>query len=417
VLQTAPSPVQQTLTRATVEELARLRGEPDWLRELRLAAFAAYQAAPLPTQQTEGWRRTSLRGLRLDGHTVLSPPPTEVGGAQPPARVLDLAEASRDPALAERLRAHLGRLVPVDFDTFTALHYAFMNQGVVVHVPRGAVLDEPIWLTHAVDEPGLAAFSHTLLFVDDEADVAVVDEYVSAERGGAPLASVVVEQVLGRNAQVRYVHLQRWATELWSFSAQRARLAADAHLRTLNVALGARMARNTVQVVLDGKAAQADLLGVAALDGRQHVDFQTLQDHYGDATRSDLFIHDALRGQSSANFTGLIRINKSAHQTESAQEQKNILLSDRARADSDPKLEILNNDVVRCTHGAAVGPVDEEMVFYLESRGLTRPDAEKLIVEGFFRSVLEKLKRPALEAAVWAATERQLAAAPAPVGA
>src|SRR5205823_9464505 len=125
------------------------------------------------------------------------------------------------------------------------------------------------------------------------------------------------------------------------------------------------------------------------------------QDHHGDATRSDLVIHDALRDRASANFTGLIRINKSARQTESSQEQKNILLSDRAKADSDPKLEILNNDVIRCTHGAAVGPVDQEMIFYLQSRGLDWQEAEQLVVEGFFQSVLDKVAHSDVQAFVW----------------
>src|SRR5207248_9855758 len=147
-----------------------------------------------------------------------------------------------------------------------------------------------------------------------------------------------------------------------------------------------------VEVVLAGRGSQADLLGVACIGDRQHADFETLQDHSGDATRSDLVIHNALRDRSSANFTGLIRINTTAHQTESSQEQKNILLSEQAKADSDPKLEILNNDVIRCTHGAAVGPVDQEMVFYLASRGLDQPTAEQLIVEGFFQSTLNKVE-------------------------
>jgi Fe-S cluster assembly protein SufD len=217
----------------------------------------------------------------------------------------------------------------------------------------------------------------------------------------------VVEQVVGANAHVRYVHLQRFHADTWTFSTQRARLAQDASLRTLNVALGSRLARNAVQVVLEGRGSQADLLGIVDSAARQHVDFQTLQEHFGDATRSDLVIHDALRDRSSANFTGLIRINKSAHQTASSQEQKNILLSDAAKADSDPKLEILNNDVIRCTHGAAVGPVDQEMVFYLQSRGLDRLSAEQLIVQGFFRSTLAKLDLPVVEEEVWSAiTER-----------
>jgi Fe-S cluster assembly protein SufD len=163
-----------------------------------------------------------------------------------------------------------------------------------------------------------------------------------------------------------------------------------------------------VQVVLEGRGSQADLLGIAGTHDRQHVDFETLQDHFGDATRSDLVIHNALRGRSSANFTGLIRINTSAHQTESSQEQKNILLSDQSKADSDPKLEILNNDVIRCTHGASVGPVDQESVFYLESRGLDQASAEQLIVEGFFQSVLKKLDLPSVEEAIWSAINLDL---------
>jgi Fe-S cluster assembly protein SufD len=156
-------------------------------------------------------------------------------------------------------------------------------------------------------------------------------------------------------------------------------------------------------VLLHGRGSQADLLGIVDVAGRQHADFQTLQEHFADATRSDLVIHNALRDRSSANFTGLIRIDRSAHQTESSQEQKNILLSESARADSDPKLEILNNDVIRCTHGAAVGPVDEEMVFYLQSRGLARASAEQLIVEGFFQSTLARLGLPSVEQAIWSA--------------
>lgn len=383
--------VQTGLTREAVEALAQVRHDPEWLARLRLAAWDAFERMPLPTTRTEGWRRTSLAGLRL---AEVQPHVAPATTWQAPAgvTVLALDDALRDPQLAPRLEQHLGRLVPPESDKFTALHYALLNAGVVVHVARGQAVEEPIWITHT------APFSHTLLLVDDAAEVRLVEEYTG---DAGPVASGVVEQVLGRNAQVRYVNLQRWAPEVYAFSWQRGVVAADAQLRTLNVPLGARLARNTVQVVLDGRSAQADLLGIVATDNRQHADFETLQDHVADATRSDLVIHNALRGRSSANFTGLIRINHSARQTESSQEQKNILLSDQAKADSDPKLEIFNNDVIRCTHGAAVGPVDPELVFYLQSRGLSHAEAERLIVEGFFQSVIDKLAQPALQQAVW----------------
>jgi Fe-S cluster assembly protein SufD len=391
---------------------------------LRLRALDDFERLPMPDQRTEGWRRTSLRGLSLEGLDPLPRTDTpsivadgtlaqQAGASLFSYRngmamredslddgwVMDLQEALQEPLLAQRIEKHFGKIVPPEMDKFTALHYAFFNAGVVVYIPRGTAVEDPIWINYTFDQPGHAALVHTLVIADDESDVRIVEDF----RGGSDFASGVVEQVLGANAHVRYVHLQRFGSEVWNFSTQRARLAADASLRTLNVAIGSRMSRNTVQVVLDGRGAQADLLGVVDTRDRQHVDFETLQDHFGDATRSDLVIHDALRDRSSANFTGLIRINKPAHQTESSQEQKNILLSDQSKADSDPKLEILNNDVIRCTHGASVGPVDPESVFYLESRGLDRESAERLIVEGFFQSVLKKIEMRSVEEAVWSA--------------
>jgi Fe-S cluster assembly protein SufD len=381
------------LSSQAVEQFSRARQEPDWLLALRLRAVEAFERLPMPDQRTEGWRRTNLRDLSIDG---LAPASEAVSlSVDSPAIAVSLDEAVRDPKLAPIVEKYFGQLVALDTDKFVALHYAWFNSGAVILVPRGSVVDQPIQVQYRAAGPLLA---HTLMIVEDEANLpAVVEDF-----SGAPgFASGVVEQVLGTNAHTRYVQLQRLDAETWTFSAQRAHLGRDASFRTLNVVSGSRMSRNAVQVLLQGRGSQADLLGIVDIGGRQHTDFQTLQEHFGDATRSDLVIHDALRDHASANFTGLIRIDRSAHQTESSQEQKNILLSDSARADSDPKLEILNNDVIRCTHGAAVGPVDEEMVFYLQSRGLERVEAEQLIVEGFFQSTLARLALPSAEQAVW----------------
>jgi len=382
-------------SRAAAEHLSRARREPDWLLALRLRAFDAFERLPVPDQRTEGWRRTNLRGLSVES---LSPAPESVSiTASTPAIAVPLDEAVHDARLAPIVERYFSRLVALDVDKFVAFHYAFFNAGAVIVVPRGVVVDEPVVLQYSARGPLL---THTLLVLEDEANLpALVEDFT----GTPGFTSGVAEQVLGANAHTRYVQLQRLGSETWNFSTQRAHLGPDASFRTLNVALGSRLSRNSVQILLEGRGSQADLLGIADLAGRQHADFQTLQEHLGDATRSDLVIHDALRDRSSANFTGLIRIDRSAHQTESSQEQKNILLSDSAKADSDPKLEILNNDVIRCTHGAAVSPVDEELVFYLESRGLERDSAEQLIVEGFFQSTLAKLGVPVVEESVWSA--------------
>ena len=386
------------LTREAAAQLSQSRGEPDWLLDIRLRAFEAFERLPIPDQRTEGWRRTSLRGLDLSAFDPLG---EWYAGVVAPegATVMDLREALQDAVLARQVEKHFAKLVAPDVDKFTALHYAFFNAGVVVYVQRGAAVEAPVWVTYELEDPARAALPHTLVIAEDESNLNLVEEY----SGNAGFASGVVEQSIGSNAHVRYVQLQCFGSNVWNFSTQRAQLARDASLRTLNIALGSRMARNAVQVVLDRRGSQADLLGVVDIAGRQHVDFETLQVHTGDDTRSDLVIHDALRDRASANFTGLIRINPSAHRTESSQEQKNILLSDSCKADSDPKLEILNNDVIRCTHGAAVGPVDEEMVFYLQSRGLDRAAAESLIVEGFFQSTLARLGLEPVQQAVWSA--------------
>lgn len=386
-----------------VQALSHARREPEWLLALRLRALESFHRLPTPDQRTEGWRRTSLRGLNLDGFQP-GPAHAEVSvSGDIRGVVMSLDEAAREPRFAEHLQRHFAQVVLPEADKFVALHYAFFNAGIIIVVPRGTTLAEPIWVEYAARNSLLA---HTLVILEDEAELPALVEEVRG--GGDTVVSNVVEQVLGANSHLRYVQLQRFDSDVWNFSTQRAELAQDSSFKTLNVASGSRMSRNTVQVVLDGRGSQADLLGIVDVRGRQHVDFQTLQEHSGDATRSDLVIHDALRDRASANFTGLIRINKSARQTESSQEQKNILLSDSAKADSDPKLEILNNDVIRCTHGAAVGPVDPEMLFYLESRGLEPSSAEQLIVDGFFQSTLSRLALPSVEQRVWeAVTEVQ----------
>ena len=434
VLETLTQP-NAGLTRQAVEELARRREEPDWLRQLRLDAFEAFQRLPLADEATGNWRRADLSGLKLEQEGLgavagaatqpsTTPSPNRAGelvfhdGTQilrtlDPAleakgvRLIELREALHDPRLAERVRAHFAQVVAFDEDKLTALHYALFNSAAVVFVPRNVVVDGLVTLRFDYSQAGLAALSHTLVIAEENAQVAV-EEIYSAQAGAAPIASGVVEAVLEQNAHVRYGQIQAWDKATWCFSYQRALLAQDSALRTLIAAVQGRHTRNAVQVILNGRGSQADLLGVVAGAGRQHVDFQTLQDHFGDGTRSDLVIHNALDDRSSSNFTGLIRINKQAHGTESSQEQKNLLLSDKAKADSDPKLEILNNDVVRCTHGAAVGPLDEELLFFLGSRGLDRDAAQRLVVEGFYKSVLAKLDEPAIADDVWSAIQGTL---------
>ena len=195
-----------------------------------------------------GWRRTSLRGLDLAQLDPLGSNIRVSVRGDSRGVVKPLEEAVHDP----RVQRYFGQVVAPESDTFTALHYAFFNAGVVIVVPRGTAVEEPIWIEYTADG---AALLHTLLIAEDESDLKLVEDF----RGGSAFASGVVEQVVGANAHARYVHLQRWGSDVWNFSWQRALLAQDASLRTLNVAVGARMARNSVQVELDGRGSQADL--------------------------------------------------------------------------------------------------------------------------------------------------------------
>src|SRR5438132_1652938 len=213
------------MSRDLVGELWRLRQEPEWLLKLRLRALEAYERLPMPDQRTEGWRRTSLRGMpSLDSCGPLQAfAHVSVKGA-PSGRVVPLEEAVRDTELGPKIQRSFGQIVPVDADKLVALHYALFNTGVVVLIPRGTILDEPIWVEYDGTGPMLA---HTLVILEDEANVAaLVEDY----KGASGFASGVVEQVLGGNAHLRYVHLQRFAPDVWNFSTQRAHLSQDASL-------------------------------------------------------------------------------------------------------------------------------------------------------------------------------------------
>lgn len=433
------------LTRRAVEELSWQNDEPEWLRARRLAAWAIYEATPLPTQKQEGWRRADLTGLPLDQLAPLGPPPVPVASPRELPRGLrgpasELGEASGvvvqqgsgtafrslraeyerrgvifcglDQAIRdypELLRERLGTLVRPEDGKLAALQSALWNGGVLLYVPAGVAVEAPLHAFAWPAGPQVGIFPRVLLVAEPGSEVTLVDELLSPE-SDAGLASAGAEVFIGPGARVRYVNLQGWGRGRWHFATQRAALDRDAYFQSLLVGLGARFHRIELNADLRGDGAEVDLLGLVFGDGRQYFDHQTRQNHSGSNTRSDLVYKGALKGQSRSNFTGLIRIDKQARRTASSQTNKNILLSDRAKADSDPRLEILNNDVVRCTHGAAVGPVDEDSLFYLETRGLTRDQAERLVIEGFFAPIVDQIPLESVRKKVWASVKRKLEA-------
>jgi len=378
----------------TLETLERsvLQGEPDWLQKRRLSALATYERLPMPSKTDEEWRRTDISGLKAtdfselehrNGFSLAGLSPLPRGVILEPLRVA--AEKHRQ--LVEPLLFSLAR---ADRDRFTALHAAFFTGGTFLYVPDGVVIDEPIIAAHTSHAGGAALLPHTLIVAGRGARFHYLDEYVSDGDEEPGYRTGSAEIFVGEGAEVGYVSLQKWGRNAWHFGDQRARLEKDSRLKLFNVTLGGRFSKTRVEASLVGHGAEAELKAIYFASGDQFFDFHTLQDHQVGNTRSDLLFKGALQDTARTVYAGLIRIEKGAARSDAYQANRNLVLSDHAKATSIPMLEIDNNDV-RCTHGATVGPVDPMSMFYLQSRGIPAVTAKRMIVQGFFGDVLDRI--------------------------
>jgi Fe-S cluster assembly protein SufD len=423
------------------EALGRLPEGSAFVETLRKQAFNEYLALPIPSEETEEWRYTDVEHFDFDlapfaggGSAVnLDDVPEEILSAagkvgeraglqiQRNSEVVvthllpelkakgvwfgDLDQASDEqPELVE---PYLHGLVATDRSKFTALHAAFRSGGTLLYVPRDVQIELPIQTLTYLDADGAAIFPRTLLVAEEGSEVTFIDRYVSPalERS---LSDAVVEIYAGDGARVRYVALQEYGTGVQHLSVQRARVGRDAHLKTLGVAFGATLARSEVETILAEDGGTSEMLGVYFGDGDQHIDYRSIQDHVGSRTSSDLLYKGAMRDRSNAIYTGTVIIEQGAHLCNAYQTNRNILLSESARAHSVPNLEILTNDPTRCGHAASVGPVSEDEIFYLMSRGIPRKEAERLIVFGFFQEVLDRVDIPEIRESLMAAIEGEL---------
>jgi Fe-S cluster assembly protein SufD len=425
------------LGRAAVERLADLKQEPDWLRARRLQAWDAYEQLPTPTPRERAWKYTDITRLDLDRHSPFAAASDVreratglTGGREARAGLLVQQDSqalageqgdagderifcSLDEAVRrcpDLVREHLmTRCVRPETDKLTALHAAFWSGGVFLHVPQDTEIVLPFQSVLSAQTAGLAVFPHVLVIAERNSRVTMVDEYESPLRDGTALSDAVGEFILGDGAQVRYVNVQRWDTGTYHFSTQRALLGRDAAFRYVTVGLGARLSKLRSEAILEGAGANSELLGLFFGERAQRFDAVTLQDHRGAHTKSDLLFKAAMKDSAQSAYYGIVRVGAEARGSDANQENRNLLLSERAKADSDPVLEILTSEVVRCGHGATVGPVDEEQLFYLQCRGLPRDEAERLLVGAFFTSVVQRIPvvqvRSALERAVLARLE------------
>ena len=380
------------LTRRAVEALSERFGEPAWMREFRLSAFDAYGRLPVPTPADEEWRRTDLSGVHWDACSVDAEPvagPTERPQVPPGVVFTDLRSAVVEHP--DLVREHFMRtVVRPDESKFCALHAAFWNGGTFLYVPADVAVTVPLVSEAWIRTEGSALFPHTLIIAEPGSRVTLLDQYGSYAGGWPAFVDGVVEIILRDGAQVRYIAHQDWMAGVTEVGMLRARLARDSSLHSLVVGLGGRIVKGNIESLLEGPGASSEMLGFIFGHNGQHYDLHTLQEHRAPHTFSDLLYKNAVKDHARSVFSGMIRVHQGAQKTNAFQANRNLILSDGAKADSIPNLEIMANDL-RCTHGSATSRLNEEHLFYLMSRGLRRLDAVRMVVEGFFAELFDRV--------------------------
>jgi Fe-S cluster assembly protein SufD len=383
--------------------LAELATEPAWLDERRRRGASLAQSLPLPDHKSKGWEFTDLSGLELDAYEAAGVD-ADISGAEG-ATVISLSEALS--SHSELLQEHLGSLVPAE-DPFVARNEAGWRDGVLIHVPRGVRVTEPIRVEVSVDRDGVAVDWRTLIVLEEGAEAEVWEHWSSPGDEVDGLLNSVVELSVGQAATLRYVNTQDISEKAWIFATQRAQVERDGRLDWAALGFGSARGKVRMETKLAGPGSEARVTGGYAGGPGQHLDFDTLQEHAAPNTNSDLAFRGVLAAGSTAVWRGMIKVDPGAQQTDAFQESRNLLLSTEAHADAIPGLEILADDV-RCTHAAAIAQVDKDQLFYLTSRGLGEAAAKTLIIEGFLESLVERLAEGPVRDEISARLEQRLA--------
>ena len=400
---------------------------PEWFQEEQQKAWDDFQSLPFPARKDQPWRFSSVNLLDLstfkrsrepsasDSAVVLERSQTldQVAGRMVFAgdRLIHrdvisdqlnkrgVIFQSLERAMVEHAdlfrKYFMSQPATLGSAKFAALHKALVSSGTFLYVPRGVEIEMPIEVFHWLHGENTSVFPHLLLVADELAKVTVVEHFRSLQDQTAGFACGVNDLIAGPGAKVTYVCAQRWGDQVRALQINTTTVDHDAAALSLNLHLGARYSRFESLSRLVGEGARSDLLAVSVADRDQEFDARTLQDHTCPHTTSDLLYKNALDDHARSIFGGLIRVEPNAHFTDAYQKVRNLLLSDEAEADSMPGLEILA-DNVRCTHGATSGQIDEDELFYLRSRGIPVPMAQRLIVTGFVNEVIQRLDNPAI---------------------
>jgi Fe-S cluster assembly protein SufD len=386
--------------------VATAEAEPDWLIERRRQGASLARELPLPDPKQKGWEFTDLSGLDLDSYEP-APGSVEIedgGAAEAGALVLPLEVALRE--RREMLEQHLGSLVPIE-DPFVARNDAGWQSGVLVYVPNGVRVPEPIEISAIQTAGGSGLNWRTLVVLEEDAEAEVWERYRSEDDGLDALLNAVVELRIGQDARLRYVCTQDISQQSWIFATQRAEVGRDGSLHWTALGFGSASGKVRMETKLAGPGSEAQVTGAYAGSANQHLDFDTTQEHAAPNTTSDLAFRGVLGDRATAVWRGMIRVDPDAQGTDAFQESRNLLLSTNAHADAIPGLEIEANDV-RCTHAAAVAQIDRDQLFYLRARGLPEDTARRVIIEGFLEALVERLAAGKVRDEVSGALERRL---------
>ena len=393
------------------------RNEPQWLTDIRKSAWDKFKELEWPSSRMEEWMRTDIRMFKLDKFSLKSDssneglPPlvlaegVELAGSvstldSHPGSAAELADEYKKKGVifgtikdliaehGDLIQKYLFKAVDPHFDRFAALHAAMWTNSVFLYVPRNVTLDKPVHISSQVTDGG-SDMRHTLIVLEEGAEATVL-----AESNCAPEANAMhcgaIELFVGNRANLRYVNLQDWGQKVWHFAHQKGIVGQDSNLQWTVGALGSRLAKVNQHVALRGKRANVQVNGAIFTENKQHLSYHTLQHHEKSDCTSDFLYKSALQDVSRTVWRGMIKVDQEAQQTDGYQRNDNLLLSEKARADSIPGLEIEADDV-RCTHGSTSGRVDEELIFYAQCRGYTRKEAVRLVVTGFFQQVFDRI--------------------------
>ncbi len=413
---------------AAVRRLSKRYNEPEWLRFARLMAWETFESLPWPTYKEETWRRTRLTGFKLEDYRL---PAVDAAllpsrGALPEHLQQELAQIDSagvlilqdgaliyrelDAALAQKgviftdlrgalaenvelVQVHLSALVRARENKFAALHYALWQNGAFLYVPRNVAIEKPLQVL-IVQGEGLAGFHHSLLVGEENSEAVVVEDFVGSRQG---MSDSVAEVFVHQSARMHYLRLQNLDKTAWNFATQRASVGRNALYRQLQASWGGKLSKVWIDLEMDEPGGHGELLGLYFPRDRQHLDHHTNQNHKEPRCTSDLLFKGALEDHARSVYQGMIHVMHGAQRTDAYQKNDNLILSDHARADSIPGLEIEADDV-RCTHGATSAKVPEEYIFYLMARGLSRQTAKRMIVQGFFEEVINRVPVPGVRA-------------------